>query len=61
MVPIPDLLPKSPEYKDLLKDVHWALNALLALLVLTHIGAALKHQLVDKDQTLQRILPGRRR
>jgi cytochrome b561 len=61
LLPVPDLIPKSPEYKDLLKQVHWALNALLGLLVLTHVGAALKHHLLDKDQTLLRMLPGRHR
>ena len=61
LLPIPDLIGKSAEYKDLLRDVHWALNALLALLVLTHIGAAIKHHVVNRDDTLRRMLPGRTR
>lgn len=59
LLPIPDLIGKSAEYKDLLRDVHWALNALLALLVLTHIGAAIKHHVINRDDTLRRMLSSR--
>jgi len=37
----------------------WSVYLLGALLVL-HIGAALKHHLVDRDDVLRRMLPGRR-
>jgi cytochrome b561 len=37
--------------------VHKALNYLMAVLVFTHIGAALKHYFVDKDDILARMIP----
>lgn len=55
VLPIPDLLQKDKALGDLLKEVHESLNWLLVLLVLGHIGAALKHQFIDKDGLLQRM------
>ncbi|MGH1359045.1 MAG: cytochrome b [Burkholderiaceae bacterium] len=57
LVPIPDLIGKSPELKDLLKSIHWYLSTGLAALVLLHIAAAIKHAVIDRDGTLGRILP----
>ncbi len=57
--PLPDLLPVNKELAELIKPLHklaaWALVALAGL----HIAAALKHQLIDRDGLLQRMLPGR--
>lgn len=57
--PLPDLLPVNKELADQIKPLHelaaWALVALAGL----HIAAALKHQLIDRDGLLQRMLPGR--
>lgn len=57
ILPLPDLLGKSKELGDLLAEVHEALNITLLLLVLLHVAAALKHHVIDKDGTLQRMLP----
>ncbi len=57
LIPIPDLIGKSPELKDTLKAVHWYLSTGLAALVLLHVGAALKHAVIDRDATLARMLP----
>ncbi len=57
VLPLPDLLAKDEALGDVLKGVHMGLNACLALLVLAHLGAALKHHLVDKDDILARMLP----
>ncbi|MGB7306264.1 MAG: cytochrome b [Burkholderiaceae bacterium] len=59
LIPIPDLIAKSAQWKDGLKQLHWALNSLMAALVVVHAGAAMKHQFIDKDKTLARMLPGR--
>ena len=46
---------------DLLFAVHkWLAYVLYALFAL-HVGAALKHQWIDREPELQRMLPGRRR
>ena len=60
VLPIPDLLGKDKELGDLLRDVHAALNFLLAAVVVGHVGAALKHHFVDRDGVLRRMLPSRR-
>lgn len=60
VLPIPDLLGKDKELGDLLRDVHAALNFLLAAVVAGHVGAALKHHLFDRNDVLRRMLPRRR-
>ncbi len=57
VLPIPDLLGKDEALGDALKAVHLSLNITLATLVLAHIGAAIKHHLVDRDDILSRMLP----
>lgn len=57
VLPIPDLLAKNPDLGKQLEAVHWALNKLLLLTVTVHIAAALKHQFVDRDGVLLRMLP----
>ena len=57
LLPLPDLLDKNKELGDLLKEVHEALNFGMAGLVLAHLGAALKHHVIDRDDVLSRMLP----
>ncbi len=57
VLPLPDLLAKNKELGDLLKEVHESLNFALLALVLAHVGAALKHQFIDRDGILARMLP----
>lgn len=57
VLPLPVLIGPDPELKAVLKDVHYWLNMLLALLVSLHVAAALKHLLVDRDRVMQRMLP----
>lgn len=59
--PLPDLLGRDAELAAVLKTVHVSLNNGLAVLVLAHIGAALKHHFIDHDGLLWRMWPGRRR
>jgi cytochrome b561 len=59
VLPIPDLLGKDKDLGDLLRDVHATLNFLLAAVVAGHVGAALKHHLIDRDDVLRRMLPRR--
>ena len=55
VLPIPDLLVKNEELGKALKQVHELLNWALILLVLGHVGAAIKHHFIDKDGLLWRM------
>ncbi|MCH2219787.1 MAG: cytochrome b [Dechloromonas sp.] len=57
VLPIPDLLDKNKEVGDLLALVHKSLNLLFVAVLAGHIGAALKHHFIDKDDILTRMLP----
>jgi len=57
VLPIPDLLEKNKELGAQLAEVHEALAILFILTLLAHIGAALKHHFIDKDDILTRMLP----
>ncbi|PZP32499.1 MAG: cytochrome b [Roseateles depolymerans] len=61
VLPLPDLLPKNPDLGKQLIEVHELLAYALAALVLAHIGAALKHQFIDRDGLLNRMRLGGRR
>lgn len=58
---LPDLIAPDPDLREWFHDLHhfliWALYALVGL----HVAAALKHQFVDRDGLLRRMLPGRAR
>lgn len=57
VLPIPDLLAKDPALADTLKLAHRVVNYSLAALVTVHAAAAIKHQVVDGDGVLARMLP----
>jgi cytochrome b561 len=57
VLPIPDLLDKNKETGDLLQTLHMGLNLLFVAVIAGHIGAALKHHFIDKDDILKRMLP----
>ena len=57
LLPVPDLLAKSKDAADQLKQLHEALNWLMVLVVALHMAAALKHHIVDRDEVLRRMLP----
>ena len=57
VLPLPDLLEKNKEVGDLLQGVHMTLNFAMAALVIAHVGAAVKHHLIDRDDILSRMLP----
>jgi hypothetical protein len=48
---------KNKELGDLLQTVHMSLNLLFVAVIAGHIGAALKHHFIDKDDILTRMLP----
>lgn len=57
ILPLPDLLAKDKELGNLLALVHKSLNFLFIAVLAGHIGAALKHHFIDKDDILTRMLP----
>lgn len=57
IVPMPVLIAPDPALKALLRDVHYVLNMTLLCLFCLHVLAAFKHQFIDRDRTLQRMLP----
>ena len=57
ILPLPDLLTKDKALGDALGVLHQVLNITMLLLVISHVAAALKHQFVDRDGTLARMLP----
>lgn len=56
-IPLPDLLPASKELAELVKPWHELSALALMALAALHIAAALKHQWVDRDGLLTRMLP----
>lgn len=58
LVQLPAIVGPYPELKDAFKEAHEVLTNIMAVLVVMHFAAALKHKLIDKDQTLSRMLPG---
>jgi cytochrome b561 len=57
VLPLPDLIGKDKALGEALKEVHETLNYALLALVLAHVAGAIKHQLMDRDGTLARMLP----
>ncbi len=59
VLPLPDFVAPSKELAEAIKPLHKILAFTMAALVLVHVGAALKHHLVDRDGLLNRMRPGR--
>jgi len=59
VLPLPDFVSPDKALADAIKPLHKILAFALAALVLAHVGAALKHHLVDRDGLLDRMRPGR--
>ena len=56
LIPLPNLVEKNRELAPLLKEIHETGGLLLAIAVGLHLLAALKHHLIDRDDTLRRML-----
>ncbi len=53
------LVPKSEAVSAFFSGGHFVFTKLLLASVALHVAGALKHLVIDRDQTLQRMLPGR--
>lgn len=58
--PLPDFVTADRALAEALKPLHRLLAWALAALVALHVAAALKHQWIDRDGLLRRMLPHRR-
>lgn len=58
---LPSLLPANQALAHLLELVHATLNYTLAALLVAHVGAVVKHNFIDHDGVLSRMLPWERR
>ena len=59
VLPLPDFVAVDKALAEVLKERHEQLAWLMVLLVLAHVGGAIKHQFIDKDGLLNRMRPGR--
>lgn len=57
VLPLPDLVGKSPALGAVLKDLHVILNYTLLVAVVGHVGAALHHHFIKRDTVMTRMLP----
>ncbi len=57
LLPLPNLVSPDKALALTLKGVHYALNASLFVVFCVHVFAALKHQFIDRDAVLARMLP----
>lgn len=57
IVPLPVLIDANEVWKPILKQVHYALNMTLLTCVVLHVGAAIKHLVIDRDGVFRRMLP----
>jgi cytochrome b561 len=57
VVPLPDFVPKDREMAEIFKTVHWLAAYALAFVVVAHTAAAFKHQFVNRDGLLARMVP----
>jgi cytochrome b561 len=56
LFPLPVLMDRNPTLKPILEEVHYWLNMGLAGLVSVHFLAVLKHQFIDRNAILKRML-----
>jgi cytochrome b561 len=59
VLPLPDFVSPDKALAEAIKPWHGRLAWLLAILVVAHVAAALKHHFIDRDGLLLRMRPGR--
>lgn len=57
VVPLPVLIEPNEVWKPILKQMHYLLNMTLLAALCLHVAAAFKHQFLDRDGVLKRMLP----
>ncbi|MEY4737926.1 MAG: hypothetical protein RL302_2245 [Pseudomonadota bacterium] len=59
VLPLPNIAPVGKELAEMIKPLHGLAAWALAGLVVLHVAAALKHQFIDRDGLIGRMLPGK--
>ena len=59
VIPLPDFVSVDKELAKSVKELHGLAAFVLLGLAGLHIGAALKHQFIDRDRLINRMLPGK--
>ncbi len=54
---LPDIIGPNEQLNGIFRTLHWITAWCLVLALPVHIGAALKHHFIAKDDTLRRMLP----
>lgn len=57
VLPLPDLVAPDRALAEVLKTVHMGLALTLGTIIALHVMAVIKHQIVDRDRILTRMLP----
>jgi cytochrome b561 len=57
VLPLPDLVAPNKALASVLKTVHASLAMALGGVIVLHIAAVIKHQFLDRDRILSRMLP----
>ena len=52
---VPPLIDANPELKSTLQDLHGVMAWTLLVLIFLHVGAALKHHFIDRDDVFRRM------
>jgi len=58
LVPLPAIVAPDERLEELAKLAHFSLLVALCLVLALHIGAALRHHFIKRDNVLLRMLPG---
>lgn len=56
-VTIPPVIDKNVELGKMIKEFHEIGGTVIQVLIVLHVGGALKHLVIDRDNTLYRMLP----
>ncbi|NKC11104.1 MAG: cytochrome b [Gammaproteobacteria bacterium] len=59
LFPVPGIVPPDGDVQSLAEMVHGALFSLMALALIGHLLAALKHHFIDRDRVLARMWKGK--
>jgi len=59
-IPLPSIAATDRHLEDLAANVHGALGIALIVLLVIHVGAALRHHYIKRDDVLVRMLPRRK-
>jgi polyisoprenoid-binding protein YceI len=57
LFPIPNIAAPNKEFAEIYADRHAAIGTIIWIFLALHVGGALKHVFIDRDNTLKRMLP----